>query len=141
MLRTCLLSNVNFVLSSVLRIPSSSALAYILRLVLVFALSGLVHLGMDLGFSVSIEKSGALHFFTVQAFGMMFEQLVDYLWSASFGRSKGTSIARRIIGYLWVIGFLAATAPVWLVPVMKGVYDGGERVPLPLTLGLETLLA
>lgn len=140
MLRTCLVSNINFVFS-VLRIPSSSAVAYILRLVLVFALSGLVHLGMDLGFSVPIKNSGALHFFTVQAFGMMFEQLADYVWSTVFGNNTRTSIAGRIVGYLWVIGFLAVTAPTWLVPIIKGVYDGGERVPLPMHLGWGVLLA
>ncbi|OJJ84629.1 wax synthase family protein [Aspergillus glaucus CBS 516.65] len=140
MLRTCLVSNINFVFS-VLRIPSSSAVAYILRLVLVFALSGLVHLGMDLGFSVPIKNSGALHFFTVQAFGMMFEQLVDYVWSTVFGNNTRTSIAGRIVGYLWVIGFLAVTAPTWLVPIIKGVYDDGERVPLPMHLGWGVLLA
>lgn len=140
MLRTCLLSNINFVFS-ILRIPGSSGVAYILRLVLVFALSGLVHLGMDLGFSVPIKDSGALHFFTVQAFGMMFEQLVGYIWSTVFGKSMRTGIAGRIAGYLWVIAFLAGTAPTWLVPVIKGVYDGGERVPLPMHLGWGVLLA
>lgn len=109
MLRTCLLSNVNFLISSILRIPSASTAAYVLRIVLVFALSGAVHLGMDLGFLVTMQRSGAMHFFVMQGFGMMFEQLVVSVWNSAFGKNS-LGKAGRVVGYLWVCTFLAATA-------------------------------
>ena len=140
MLRTCLVSNVNFLISSVMRIPGASAAAYILRIVLVFALSGAVHLGMDFGFLVPVERSGAIHFFVLQGFGMMFEQLVVSVWTSVFGKNR-MGKAGRVVGYLWVCMFLAATAPVWLVPIIEGLYEVGERVPVPLLLGWRTMLA
>lgn len=140
MLRTCLVSNVNFLISSILRIPGASTAAYILRIVLVFALSGAVHFGMDLGFLVSMERSGAMHFFVLQGFGMMFEQFVVSVWTSVFGKNR-MGKAGRVVGYLWVCTFLAATAPVWLVPIIEGLYEVGERVPVPLLLGWRTMLA
>src|SRR5699024_9032190 len=116
MLRTCLVSNVNFLISSVLGIPGASTVAYILPIVLVFAISGAVHFGMDMGFLVSLERSSAIHFFVLQGFGMMFEQFVVSVWNTAFGKN-GMGMAGRVVGYLWVCTFLAATAPVWLVPI------------------------
>lgn len=142
MLRTCLLANVNLILTSVLRIPSRSSIAYILRLVLVFVLSGAVHVGMDLGFSVPFGKTGAMWFFTLQAVGMMVEQVVQSVWyTLSERKGMGASMVDRMVGHLWVALFLSATAPVWLIPIFKGLYDGGVRSPVPLVLGWRVLLA
>lgn len=139
MLRTPLVSNINFLISSVLHIPHHTTVAYVLRLVLVFALSGAVHVGLDLGFLLSLSQTGAMRFFVVQAFGMLFEQTV---WSVLryVGYERRSGKAGRVVGYLWVTGFLFLTAPVWVVPIIKSLYENGERVPGCFLLGWEWLL-
>lgn len=139
MLRTCLVRNTN-VFISVLRIAHHTTVAYVIRLVLVFALSGAVHVGLDLGFALSIAETGAMKFFILQAVGMLLEQA---MWSALqfVGCGGGFGKAGRLIGYLWVCAFLALTAPMWVVPIIKSLYEGGERVPASLLLGGKWLFA
>lgn len=117
-------------------------MTYVLRLVLIFVLSGAVHVGMDLGFSVPFRNTGAIWFFTLQAVGMLVEQVVQSIWYTLSGRKgMGTSMVERMVGHLWVAVFLSATAPIWLIPIFKGLYEGGERSPVPLVLGWGVFLA
>lgn len=140
MLRTCLVRNTNVFISSVLRIAHHTSVAYVIRLVLVFALSGAVHVGLDLGFTLPIRETGAMSFFVMQAVGMLLEQVVwTVLRRVGCGENFGT--AGRIVGYLWVCVFLAATAPTWVVPIIKSLHESGERVPACLLLDWRWLLA
>lgn len=140
MLRTCLVRNTNVLISSVLRIAHHTSVAYVIRLVLVFALSGAVHVGLDLGFAVPITETGAMNFFVLQSVGMLLEQAV---WSALHCVGCGGCFGKagRLVGYFWVCTFLAVTAPTWVVPIIKGLYENGERVPASLLLGGKWLLA
>lgn len=127
MLRAPLVGNADFLISSVLRIAHHTTVAYVLRLLLVFALSGAVHVGLDLGFALSFSQTGAMRFFVLQAFGMLFEQAV---WSVlrHVGCERRSGKAGRVVGYFWVAGFLVLAAPTWVVPIIRSLYESGERV-------------
>ncbi|EAW15274.1 wax synthase family protein [Aspergillus clavatus NRRL 1] len=94
-LRQLITSNADFVLSRILRLPAGT-LARSLRLILAFAVSGLVHFFMDLGFGVSLDQSGGLWFFCLQVPGILLENLV---WSTCHATIKQMSVRmRRVVG-------------------------------------------
>ncbi|THD00160.1 hypothetical protein EYZ11_000351 [Aspergillus tanneri] len=72
-LRELLTSNADVITSSLLRIPRDSKWARYPRVVIAFVLSGLFHTGMDVAFGISLDDSGALRFFFLQAVGILVE--------------------------------------------------------------------
>ncbi|PYH91331.1 hypothetical protein BO71DRAFT_53019 [Aspergillus ellipticus CBS 707.79] len=125
-LRQVLTTNADF-LASVLRISPSWRRYF--RLVFAFTVSGVVHLLMDVGFGVSIEKSGALLFFVLQVLGIVLETVVVVV-SAPV-RDRMPLWMRRGVGYAWVAAFMVWTAPVWINPILVQLYSDGVRMMSP----------
>ncbi|GFF58371.1 hypothetical protein IFM46972_11086 [Aspergillus udagawae] len=127
-LRKLVTSNADFLLFDFLRLPQG-ILARSLRLIMAFATSALVHFLMDLGFGVSLDKSGALWFFCLQIPGIVVEDLV---WWTCHGMIRGMSYRwRKAIGYAWVGLFFLWVTPVWLNPIILRLYQDGQRIPSP----------
>jgi hypothetical protein len=77
----------------------------------VFYISGLIHLAPDLTIGIPLKESSAIMFFTFQAVGIMIEDLAQSLndW---IGLVK-SSIVARCIGYIWLAAWLVWTIPWW----------------------------
>lgn len=105
-----------------------------MRLAFAFAVSGLVHLGMDLAFGVPLAQSGAMYFFMLQAAGIVVENVSQHVFRDTINKmSPGW---RQGIGYTWVIVFLLWTTPVWLNPLVHQLHREGVRAFSPfLCLG------
>ena len=74
-----------------------------LRLLLAFSLSGAIHGVAEVASGVRSADRGHFLFFTIQAFAIMFEDLVQFLYRRA-GSPLPTFLA-RLIGYCWVIAW------------------------------------
>lgn len=102
----------------ILQLPRGRTLGRYLRIVVAFMASGIMHLLLDLAVGISMSHSGALRFFTVQAFGMIVEDIFIRTCGSSTTFAKLPSGLKRGVGFIWVSLFLVWTVPVYLYPMM-----------------------
>ncbi|KAL2818075.1 membrane bound O-acyl transferase family-domain-containing protein [Aspergillus granulosus] len=132
LLRIPLTSNATF-LASLLGLPPKSAGAHWLRVVVAFTGSGIIHSLCDMGFGVPLERTGGFHFYTLQIAGFVVESVASTVYgklTEKLGLRLGKGV-ERAIGYLWVLGFLAWSTPVWINPILVGLAGDGTRVMSP----------
>ncbi|KAE8155271.1 membrane bound O-acyl transferase family-domain-containing protein [Aspergillus avenaceus] len=128
-LRTLLVSNADFLTSSILRIPPTSQWACYPRVLFAFTVSGFVHMGMDLAFGVPRAKTGAIWFFCLQAVGVLLEGAFHKVFKTQIQGMN--TVVKRMIGYTWVALFMLWSTPVWLNPIMLCLYEDGQWVMSP----------
>jgi hypothetical protein len=136
-LRTPLTSNATF-LASLLGLAPKSMGAHWLRVIIAFTGSGIIHSLCDIGFGVPLDETGGLHFYTLQVFGFVVESVVSTVYKKvkkEFGIGFSRSV-ERAIGYIWVVGFMAWSTPVWINPILVSLAGDGTRVMSPW-LGLS----
>lgn len=92
-----------------------------------FLISGIIHLLMDLARGIPIADSGSMLFFTLQALGIMAEDLIIHIGTRVVGGGK--KWWKRMIGCLWVAVFLFLTTPLYSYPICRGLFKAGERIP------------
>ncbi|KAL2813457.1 membrane bound O-acyl transferase family-domain-containing protein [Aspergillus cavernicola] len=129
LLRRPLTSPTTFLLTTLLGIPPKSPLAHWTRILLTFTASGIIHSTMDIAFGVPVEKTGGVWFFTLQIVGLLVETFFQRFvtWS---GVTLNTS-SKKVVGYIWVAGFLGWSVTVWINPVLVGLWEGRTRVMSP----------
>lgn len=106
-----------WIVKNVFRLNSYSLPSRYLKILLAFALSGLVHVPSDMGSAVPASKSGAIQFFSTQLIGLMLEDLFGDLFLPLW-KYKATRVIAKLAGYFWVISFLAWSGPVRWFPVI-----------------------
>lgn len=94
------------------------------------------HFGLDYAAGLEVTESQALKFFCAQTLGIMIEDAVKALWTRSSntkrvrhqinGKSQATSDEEktptqtamwiRLVGAVWVIGFMAWSQAAWIYP-------------------------
>jgi hypothetical protein len=110
------------------------------KILLAFAVSGVMHVAADTGGAVSARESGAMGFFCVQVAGIAVEDLGQEIWRSVFGAvEKGerkvgneewcVGVGEKVVGYIWVVAWLSYSSPIWVYPVARGV----ERADMLLT--------
>lgn len=109
--RQFLTPNVDLFVFSILGFPRGHLVTRYTRLMLVFLLSGLLHLTMEYQIEFAKGEAGSVNFFVLQALGIMLEDGVQAIARIHFPK-MGRQIKRRI-GYTWVAVFLLETTPVW----------------------------
>ena len=66
------------------------------------------------------RSSGTIQFFCTQAIGIMLEDGIQAVYRLAYGMKRdsvrSSSLGARLIGYCWVVAFLAWSTPVWLYP-------------------------
>lgn len=75
-----------------------------------------------------------MQFFCMQVLGIMFEdgmQAISPLPKEKQGSRRVTVLVKRVVGYLWVVLWLAWTTPGWTYPMMQR--DRGGRI-LPFSI-------
>ncbi|KAL2870121.1 wax synthase family protein [Aspergillus lucknowensis] len=138
LLRKPLTSNATFLASCTLGIDPTSAAAHWVRVALTFAVSGVVHSLLDIGFGVPLSKTGGVYFYSLQILGFVIESVVGSMYRRVGGRFglRLNPAVERGVGYVWVAAFLLWSTPVWINPILKGLWGDGTRVMSPW-LGLS----
>ena len=69
-----------------------------------------------------------MHFFMTQALGIVAEDAVQGSYRYWYGVDRGgeTTMARRTVGYIWVVFFLWWSTPAWFYPRLR-LSEGDER--------------
>lgn len=90
-------------------------MARYMNLFFVFAGSGIKHIVSDVAAGIPLDETGALPFFAVQAFGVMFEDAVKALWQRYNKNEAERKVKRwqKILGYVWVLAFMVWSTPAW----------------------------
>lgn len=85
--------------------------------------SGIVHLMADLGGDAPAANSGSMQFFCMQALGIIFEDIVVSVHKSFVPTTPASASATfsRVIGYIWVLAFLAWTTPIWVFPIYRNM--------------------
>ncbi|KAF8990831.1 hypothetical protein BDQ17DRAFT_1371484, partial [Cyathus striatus] len=105
-----------YFIDRVLRLPYNSVISTYTELFACFFLSGIYHALGD--WLVQRNRSTALinvKYFVLQAFGIMLE---DFL--ISLGKRIGIKKVPTIVSYVWVVGWMTVTCPMWIETMVQG---------------------
>lgn len=91
---------------------------------------------MDTWGVIPLQECGALQFFCLQAAGIMFEDVVQYIWRYVTGKSRDAEpdALERVVGGLWVAAWLTWTTPIWIYPGLRRPITGDKGVLLPFSV-------
>jgi hypothetical protein len=109
----------NFVTCKILNLPKPSILERYTNVLLVFFLSGVLHMTIDVVLNVPIRESGAMTFFLSFTVGYMIEDGVQAVWKQYHGSQKAREepeLWKKAIGFIWVVAFLAKTSAGYFRP-------------------------
>ncbi|MCJ1444542.1 MAG: hypothetical protein MMC23_005044 [Stictis urceolatum] len=115
-------------------LPKETWVARYLFIGATFTLSGVLHVFVDMLSFIPPAKSGAMVFFPLQAVGIMIEDGAQGLYKKVLGQPKGgaAKLFVRVVGYIWIISWMAYSTPVWVYPAMRT--GGGRGRVLPFSL-------
>jgi len=111
-------------------------LRLVVKLYASFFISGIIHYCADASIIFSHQRSTSIKFFLLQATAITFELLVARLGQSIEARLpfRLAWSAKRILGYIWVGGWLSVTYGMWIEPVLRAgmSVDNGWHSPLVL---------
>ncbi|KHO00256.1 TRI7-like toxin biosynthesis protein [Metarhizium album ARSEF 1941] len=136
MLRWPLTSWANYLARDLLRLPRPSLTERYLNTLLVFLLSGLLHVVVDSVQGVPPSQSKAMVFFPLFTVGFMVEDGIQEAWKR-LGAPKqarqpdlGTPLWQRVLGFVWVITWMSLTSRQYLFASRQMSEHGREFVPI-----------
>ena len=119
-LRQPLTSPARFVTYTVLGFRKGGIIGRYLFIFNTFLLSGLLHIAGDMAAGIRWHESGVVQFFCIQTLGIMIEDSAQVAWRKLVGSCAGEpSWWQRVLGYIWVLGFLAWSVPVYTYPAAR----------------------
>ncbi|KUJ17809.1 uncharacterized protein LY89DRAFT_781936 [Mollisia scopiformis] len=121
-----------FILSDLYELDPKAPLTRYLRLVIIFLLSGLMHLCIDIASGIPLQDSGAFNFFLVQIVGILMEDAFSKIRQALFNPDNHQSLAKRLFGCVRVLTFLSWSVPVYLYPMLSR--SGPEHSTIPFSI-------
>ncbi|KAJ5656308.1 hypothetical protein N7507_008258 [Penicillium longicatenatum] len=137
----------NFIARDLLGLARSSVLERYTNLFVVFLVSSLYHIIVDLLQSVPPQYSGSITFYMTFVAGIMLEDFVQDLWGR-FGAHKRSSSSekiepamwQRIVGLMWVTTWLAVTSTWYFTPMIQLTGPDVTMVPFSFSAksGLST---
>lgn len=112
----------SFLTYGVLRLPKHTIRARYTHVFFTFLISGLLHVGAEIGGERPLQDSGTLRFFITQVLGIMIEDTVQATFRSARLKSEGRRrpLWLRPLGYVWVVAFLYWSTPAWLYPDAAG---------------------
>ena len=142
----------NYLARDVLNLTRSSILERYTNLFIVFLISAIFHVVVDILQSVPIDKSGSMPFYLAFVAGIMIEDGAQEMWKfASSRSSRGvttevlpgpTPLWRNAIGGLWVTLWLGVTSTWYFTPMIQSTSEDLRMVPFSLAkhVGLEPIV-
>lgn len=122
-LRWPLVATASFITRTILHLPQPSILERYTNIFLCFFVSGLIHLAAQYK-GPTLEKSGAVEFFSLSALAIMVEDCVQALWKRLPTSDSGANTTKlnsltnvnpvlwkKLVGSAWVLCFLVAVGP------------------------------
>ena len=139
-LRQILTSPASFICHRLLHLSHGLLLTRYLKILLTFALSGMLHALAEYGAGLELQKSGTMRFFCTQAIGIMIEDGIQAIYPYFSRRSNPGSqtLWMRLAGYLWVVSFLVWSTPAWFYP---NAAQGPQEGFLPFSVAKSILSA
>ena len=113
-----------FITFSILHLPKGTLAARYSNIFFAFLISGITHVGADRPGALGAERSGSLPFFCAQAVGIMLEDAVQEVYRRVRVQDTSQShppIWAKVLGYIWVIAFLAWSTPSWAYPIIRTI--------------------
>lgn len=135
----------NFVSCDVFNLPRSSLLERHTNLFVVFFISSVFHVIVDIIQNVPMEYSGSIPFYLAFVPGIMLEDGVQQLWERLFPEKKASSqqaglpFWQRIVGFAWVMLWLGVTSTWYFTPMIQ--LTGPDVVMVPVSLATRIGLA
>ena len=128
-----------FLVHNIFHLPKDGVLQRYSKIFVIFFISGLLHLLTDIGSGISSHESGSLRFFCTQVLGIIIEDAVQALFCFtrdSFNGSRRSSPTRwiRVLGFLWLTGFVVWSTPVWAYPAMRRNKGEEKDIVLPFSI-------
>ncbi|KAF2106903.1 membrane bound O-acyl transferase family-domain-containing protein [Lophiotrema nucula] len=121
-----------YITTKVFRLPRATIIQRYAYIMVVFQLSGLVHIVGDVAAGVDIKDSGVMQWFSVQALGFAIEDSVSWLWRILTGRRDDEARTwQKGLGFIWVVACFVWTMPVWTFPISR-VSEGEGILPFSL---------
>jgi hypothetical protein len=133
MLRWPFTSISNLVARDILRLPRPSIIERYTNIFIVFFLSGLLHVWVDVVGGVPSSRSYAVSWFSSFALGIIIEDSAQELWrrcsGSQQGKSASTPLWRKIVGFVWVGAWFTLTCPRYMHEVSSLPFDTKLFVP------------
>ena len=118
-----------------------------INVLIVFLLSGFIHLITDAMQGISPRQSGALIFFPTLTLGFMVEDAAQEIWrrisrgwkheeppssSSGSGVPSSPALWKRAVGFIWVVIWLSLTSPTFLLPAQALPRENRRYIPVSL---------
>ncbi|KAJ5165845.1 hypothetical protein N7492_006141 [Penicillium capsulatum] len=139
----------SFLTRDVLGLPRPSLLERYTNIFLVFLLSGILHVMIDYGQCVPVHYSGSLHYFLSFVCGIMIEDGAQSLFRymclskpSSTKQDDGTLLWRRVVGWIWIMGWIGIFSTWYLHPLRETPQDQYALIPFSLAayIGLQPVV-
>ncbi|CAG8081039.1 unnamed protein product [Penicillium nalgiovense] len=143
----------SFIARDVLRLTRSSTLERYTNLSIVFLVSAIFHVIVDILQSIPMERSGSIPFYLAFIIGIMLEDGVQNLWkrlqtpeSGQDEEKRSSDIVplwKRAAGMLWVMLWLGVTSTWYFTPMIQSTNDDMQVIPFSVVkyIGLQSLIA
>lgn len=146
----------NFVLVNLLRLPRNHPLMKYARAWMVFLVSAILHIGIDISSGnlhwasssssslsssshaasdhcissgIRARDSGALAFFAIQPLGIVIEDVVRSIaGSPEHTSTQRLTATQRITGLLWIGAWITWTVPAYIYPILNNTTAGTPGV-------------
>ncbi|KAJ5592818.1 hypothetical protein N7537_009722 [Penicillium hordei] len=142
----------NFIARDVLNLTRPSTLERYTNLFIVFLISAIFHVVVDILQSIPTERSGSMPFYLAIAFGIMLEDGVQHIWkrvqtpdSMQEEAKQPTDIVplwKRAAGMVWVMLWLGVTSTWYFTPMIQSTNDDLRMIPFSAAkyIGLQPLI-
>ncbi|KAJ5680569.1 hypothetical protein N7536_011708 [Penicillium majusculum] len=142
----------NFIARYVLNLTRSSILERYTNLFIVFLISAIFHVIVDILQSIPMERSGSMLFYLAFVFGIMLEDGVQNIWKRvqTPGSRKEeakqpsdiVSLWKRVAGIVWVMLWLGVTSTWYFTPMIQSTNDDLRVIPFSFAkyIGFQSLI-
>ncbi|KAJ5530987.1 hypothetical protein N7527_004380 [Penicillium freii] len=142
----------NFIARDVLNLTRSSILERYTNVFIVFLISAIFHVLVDILQSVPVDMSGSMPFYLAFVFGIMLEDGVQNIWkrvqtpdSRQEEAQQPSGIVplwKRAAGMVWVVLWLGVTSTWYFTPMIQSTNDDLQVIPFSAAkyIGLQPLI-
>ncbi|KAF9252962.1 hypothetical protein DTO006G1_2193 [Penicillium roqueforti] len=141
----------NFIARDFLHLTRSSMLERYTNIFIVFLISAMFHVMVDILQSVPMERSGSMPFYLSFVFGIMLEDGVQNIWQRvqapenwqEVKQSSGiVPLWKRAVGMVWVMLWLGITSTWYFTPMIQSTNDDLRVIPFSVAryIGLQPLI-
>ncbi|KAJ6132950.1 hypothetical protein N7471_008165 [Penicillium samsonianum] len=142
----------NFIARDVLNLTQYSILERYTNIFIVFLISAIFHVIVDILQSVPMESSGSMPFYLAFVFGIMLEDGVQNIWKRvqisdnEHEKTKQSSgivpLWKRATGLVWVMLWLGVTSTWYFTPMIQSTNDDLRVIPFSIAkyIGFQPLI-